>query len=269
MNNSYGAGEGRHDSTPEITEPDPEKPPRPSVLQTAAGALTAITVTYLSSFLGVSGTVIGVALVSVLTVLGNYVYSSVMHDATQKIKRVQPRSRRSFSHGEEPSLSAAPQTDSSGSQLDAPDAETAPTDEQQDSTSGRFRLAWSRMVARYGPKRIIGSVALVFVLLAGTVTVIELASGQTLSDIVRNEDGSGTSFFGGTSGDDDADLTEEEDSGELPPPAEEDVVDPDEGVDDQPEPPQQPEAPDEADQAPGEEPQDEGAPAPQEEAPEE
>lgn len=291
------AGGGEKEPRRHAPEPAPEKPPRPSVPQTLAGMLTAITVTYLMSFLGVAGTVIGVGLVSVLTVLGNFMYSSAIFSAKEKVKKVQPmkqgrpkaktRSQRSESLDEnvtEFGYSAAAQTgpgaDTSepfGSEFlgsDSREQETvdagrdeqtlATAESEAESSPGRLRQAWKVTMERYGPKRIFGSIALVFVLLAGTVTVIELSAGQPLSGIVRNEDSSGTSFFGGSRGTsgpgDEGEDTEieEDDTGELPPPEQEDI---------QEEPPA-PEAPQE-EEAPVEEPQQEQQPAPEEGAPEE
>lgn len=217
------------------------------MLQTLAGALTAITVTYLMSFLGVAGTVIGVGLVSVLTVLGNFMYSSAMHSAKEKVARVQPKPR---SHSER-SAPAAPSAVSERSSPQAHSPAPAASAARGEDSSGRWGRIWSATVQRYGRKRIFGPIALVFVLLAGTVTVIELSAGRPLADIVRNEDSSGTTFFGGA-----ADT--EEDIGEVPPPEDEGVV----------EDPAAPEAPPEEAPAPVEEPpQQEPQPAPEEEAP--
>lgn len=222
------------------------------MLQTLAGALTAITVTYLMSFLGVAGTVIGVGLVSVLTVLGNFMYSSAMHSAKEKVARVQPKPR---SHSER-SAPAAPSAVSERSSPQAHSPARAASAARGEDSSGRWGRIWSATVQRYGRKRIFGSIALVFVLLAGTVTVIELSAGRPLADIVRNEDSSGTTFFGGAAGGDAADT--EEDIGEVPPPEDEGVV----------EDPAVPEAPPEEAPAPVEEPpQQEPQPAPEEEAP--
>ncbi|NDK32390.1 hypothetical protein [Nesterenkonia haasae] len=262
--------------------PSAEKPPRPSVPQTLAGMLTAITVTYLMSFLGVAGTVIGVGLVSVLTVLGNFMYSSAIYSAKEKVKLAPPKVRRRGQPSEpldnsvtefgystadrSDAASDGPESFSSGAGDSATaepvreESETAYSESPAQSSPGRLRQAWTAMMERYGPKRIFGSIALVFVLLAGTVTVIELSAGQPLSDIVRNEESSGTSFFGGAGGaggeGDDPEI-EDDDSGEVPPPEQDDI---------QEEPPA-PEAPPE-EEAPAEEPQQEEQPAPEEGAPE-
>lgn len=245
----------RGDDRREAPEPASQKPERPSVLQTLAGALTAITVTYLMSFLGVAGTIIGVGLVSILTVLGNFMYSSAMHRARESVTRVQWKTKRQRdleSAGysvttSEPSAKGDAEGDAKGSLMD------------------RIRQAWRAMLQRYGLGKIIGSVALVFVLLAGTVTVIEYSAGKPLSDIVRNEDSSGTTFLGNPRGG----AGEEDEPGggdgeELPPPEEE-------GLPEQPEaPPEEAPAPEQEapeDEAPQQQEPQEQQPAPEEEAP--
>lgn len=252
--------------------------------QTVAGTLTAISVTYFMSFLGVAGTVIGVGLVSILTVLGNFMYSSAIYSARVKVKRAQPMAKR---RGPRPEVLPARMsreahtsdaraeteddtTESFGS--GGGDSEAAasmrhePAPDHPESPAhaspGGVREAWKTMMDRYGPKKIFGSIALVFVLLAGTVTVIELSVGQPLSDIVRNEDSSGTTFFGGAGspgGEAEEPAVEDDGPGDLPP-AEQELIEEDAPV---------PEAPQEEDPAPVEEPQQEEQPAPQEEAPEE
>jgi hypothetical protein len=242
--------------------------------------LTAISVTYFMSFLGVAGTVIGVGLVSVLTVLGNFMYSSAIYSAKEKVKRVQPKAR---SQAEQPDSSdasvgndgypsaarvetAADAPESFGSGAVDPmtaepvreDPASAYPESPAQHSPGRIRQAWTAMMERYGPKKIFGSIALVFVLLAGTVTVIEMSVGQPLSDIVRNEDSSGTTFFGGAGGEAEDPDVEDDGAGELPPPEQEDIE----------EEPPVPEAPQQEDQGPAEEPQQEEQPAPEEDAPE-
>lgn len=272
------------------------------MLQTMAGALTAITVTYLMSFLGVAGTIIGVGLVSVLTVLGNFMYASAIHSAKERVKHAQPKVRKraqrpgrvetdvstpqpeEISAMKTPDATGQPVTPTGGESVSVGSTEAEgvaagtarpghgepergyPDSPDGSSPPGRWRRAWTTMLQRYGRRKVFGSIALVFVLLAGTVTVIELSVGQPLSDIVRNEDSSGTTFFGGAGGDGDDAETEDEGTNELPPPQDDDVV----------EEPPAPEAPQEGDlegpeapqdQGPVEEPQQEEQPAPEEGAP--
>lgn len=233
-----------------VSETTSEKPERPSALQTLAGALTAITVTYLMSFLGVAGTVIGVGLVSILTVLGNYLYTSAMHSAKEKLKQTNLETRRRAKHPEAAGAAAQGRT--------ADDSSTATSTESTTDSAGRWRRAWTAMTQRHGWGKILGSIGLVFALLAGTVTVIELSAGKPLSDIVRNEDSSGTTFFGGAGGDTgtEDDVTDQTD--QLPPPGEDQEVPP------EPDQGEVPEQLPEEDPGPAEEPQQDEQPAPEE-----
>lgn len=194
-----------HDD-PQDAEAPSDKPARPSAVQTIAGGLTAITVTYLMSFLGVAGTIIGVGLVSVLTVLGNYLYSSAMFVAKEKVKKVAPHP------GE--GAPASPKR-----YLDETEVDHSQHPEEvlgQEQSPGKLRSAWNTMREKYGTGKIIGSIVAVFVALAAVITVVEMSAGKPLTDIVRNqdssEDGGGTSFFGGNSGsnEEDSDVNDED-----------------------------------------------------------
>ncbi len=57
-----------------------------SATQIIASALAAVTATFGASYLGVAGTVIGAAVASVLTVVGNAVYSHSL----QRVARMAP-----------------------------------------------------------------------------------------------------------------------------------------------------------------------------------
>jgi hypothetical protein len=61
-----------------------------SATQLIASALAAVTATVAASFLGISGTVIGAAIASVLTVTGNAVYSHSIHRTRDRVRTVVP-----------------------------------------------------------------------------------------------------------------------------------------------------------------------------------
>lgn len=187
-------------------------------LQTIAGALTAITVTYLMSFLGIAGTILGVGLVSVLTVVGNYMYSSAIHSAKQKVVHAQHKTKHSIGpvRTVDTAVNTAADSEETTAVVEPESVDEKPaadTPHAQDDAAGEGKLvrAWRAMRERYGTRRIVTSIAVVFVLLAGTVTAVEMAAGKPLTDVVRNQESSGTSFFGGTPQDDD-DSGSDEDS---------------------------------------------------------
>src|SRR3954453_16825129 len=57
-----------------------------SATQVMASALAAITATVAASYLGVSGTVIGAAVASVLTVIGNAVYGHSLRSTGNRVR---------------------------------------------------------------------------------------------------------------------------------------------------------------------------------------
>ncbi len=248
----------------ETRETVSEKPDRPSMLQMSVSALTAVSATALLSFVGVWGTVFGMGLLSVLTVLGNYMYSSFIHRTAEKVKQarpVVPRPRNTYPgaetrvHDDGTRVDLEPVTAERANLTEAETAESTGDESEGDPPAGRLRTAWRSMVERYGTRRIVLSIVAVFVVLAGTVTVVEMVAGKPLSGIVRNDTGDGTSMFGGsTSGGSGAD-----DSGESnDPDGESDQQNPQDGDTSDEEPPaEEPQQ----DQSPAEEPQQDEPPA--------
>ena len=139
-----------------------------SVAQVVASAFAAVTATVGASFLGVAGTVIGAAVASVLTVVANAIYLTSLHRTRDRLAGMVPA---------EIGTRATPW-------LGARDAPLR-------KIRGR-PIPW-RAVG-------IGAVA-VFAVLVGLITVVEVAAGRPLTDILRNHPGHGTSLLGGNSGD--------------------------------------------------------------------
>lgn len=190
---------------------EPEKgADRPSATQLTAGALAAVTTTSLASYLGVAGTIIGAALSSIVTVLGGYIYTTSLRRTADKVSAAAPlvraralgtrtttvtsTRRQGATHGPRPRSETG-----SPARADEPavvaTAEAAATPEGE----GRWRAAWRAVVERYGYRRLVAMVLGVFVVIIGAVTLVEFAAGKPLSDVVRNEQGSGTTI-GVTSG---------------------------------------------------------------------
>ena len=199
-------GTATQGSTTDVDDTGPDQPDRPSMLQMSASALTAVSATALLSFLGLWGTVLGMGLLSVLTVLGNYMYSTSIQLTAEKVKQVRPVMPRPRGRD---MTSQTPTADETRVDLEAVTAESIGQDPAESTEPGgederpvgRWRAMWNSMVERYGTRRIVLSIVAVFVILAGTITVIELAAGKPMTDIVRNESGSGTSVFGGSTSD--------------------------------------------------------------------
>ena len=152
--------------------PSTNTPHRPriqlSATQLIASALAAVTATIAASYLGVSGTVIGAALASVLTVTGNAVYGHSIHRTSERVRTAVPISGRWLPPAERDGL--------------------APTAVLPTPLARRPRSPLPRRLA-------IASVAMFAAVLA-LVTTVELVAGRPLSDLLRGRSGQGTTVFG-------------------------------------------------------------------------
>jgi hypothetical protein len=132
-----------------------------------ATALAAITATVAASYLGVAGTVIGAAVVSVMSAIGNAVYAHSLRKTHARVTRRWTPNEPTPPPAPEPHVAAADRGDSVA------------------------RGRWQRAA--------FGAVA-VFVALLTLVTSVELVTGRPLSDLVRGDTGAGTSVFGDATG---------------------------------------------------------------------
>ena len=142
--------------------------------QLTGTALAAITATVAASYLGVTGTVVGAALASVLTAVGNAVYTASLRTTRDRVREVVPaRVTRSLPVGR---VEDVPPT--------LPGSRPRP---RRPSPHPTGTAVWKRAV--------LGAVGL-FVVLMAVVTGVEVVAGRPISDVVRGDSGGGTSFFG-------------------------------------------------------------------------
>lgn len=177
-------------STPAAPAPPRRVLPRfdLSATQLIATGLAATTATFAASYLGVAGTVIGAALASVLTAIGNAVYGQSLRSTRDRVREVVPVTRLAPRLHTTATLPVP--TDAVGppplpshavpSQAEPP---TLPAPVPQSAAAG----GWRRVA--------IAAIA-VFVAVMALVTSVELLTGRPLSDVVRGDTGQGTSFFG-------------------------------------------------------------------------
>ncbi|GAA3509231.1 hypothetical protein [Georgenia daeguensis] len=193
-------------------EPEPEKDApsdRPSGVQVTASALAAVTATGLLSTLGVAGTIIGAALSSVVTVLANYLYTSSLRRTAARVAAAPPvRKVRARTHAGTTATIALSDGPTDGSTV-ALEAATV-VDGSVPAVAGgstaaaaaaggradRLRAAWRAVVDRYGYRKIVITVVAFFAAVLAAVTLVELAAGKPLANVVRGEEGAGTSLFG-------------------------------------------------------------------------
>jgi hypothetical protein len=138
-----------------------------SATQVVASALAATTATVAASYLGIAGTVIGAAIASVLTVVGNAVYGHSIRRTGEKVRDAVPIAARWTPR--------------------APVPEPAPVPRR---AAGRRRGTWQVLAAAC-----LGVFAGVLVVVTG----VELIAGRPLTDVVRGTGGSGTTVFGDAS----------------------------------------------------------------------
>jgi hypothetical protein len=161
-----------------------------SATQLIATALAAITATVAASYLGVSGTVIGAALASVVSAIGNAVYGHSLRSTRDRVRvdRVLLRERRPNGAGATPGdkdvVVDAPPV------LPAVGPVRSPRRERGRATTPS-ETVWRRIA--------IGSIAS-FVAVLAVVTGVEIVAGRPLSDLVRGDGGTGTSVFGTAGG---------------------------------------------------------------------
>lgn len=206
----------KHDEPDERTTAGSD---RPSGLQVTASALAAVTATALLSTLGVAGTLVGAAISSIVTVFANYLYSNSLRRTAERVAAAPPvqKVRARTRTGTTAVLKVPAGHEAAGARDGAtvalatgqgatvrPVDGTGPgrADRTEPAPAGgrleRLRGAWRSVVDRYGYRRIVVTVLAFFAAVLAVVTLIELAAGKPLSDVVRNEKGTGTSLFGGS-----------------------------------------------------------------------
>jgi len=136
-----------------------------SATQLAASVLAAVTAAVLASYLGVNGTVIGAATVSLLSAVGTAVYSHSLERTGHRVRTVVPASARWI-----PAKAAG--------EIAAPVPIPAPA-------RSHNRLSQIGITA-----------AAVFAAALALLTTVELFAGRPISDLVRGQAASGTTVFG-------------------------------------------------------------------------
>ncbi|MFH9349858.1 hypothetical protein [Kitasatospora sp. NPDC017646] len=154
-----------------------------SVAQVVASALAAVVGAVLASELGVYGTIMGAAVVSVGATTGGAVFQHVFRRTGQQLREVVDR-------GPNQTVKALRQVpvepECAAPEPAGPPVITAEWNEPQ-VVRVRRRWGWKTYAAMSG---------LVFVLAMTPIVAFELATGQPVSATVKGESGNGTSFGG-------------------------------------------------------------------------
>lgn len=233
------------EDSPQVSTPPRPAPPaeRPSTLRIVASALAAMTTTFLLSTLGVAGTIVGAAIASVVTVLANFVYVSSLSRTADRVAATVPI-QKARSRFETRQTTVLPPVDD-----DATSSRPAQVQPAPDLSASQRTGVPHRAAGRLGWRRIAGASGVLFLLVLAGVTVVELTAGKPLTDVVRQQEGSGTSLFGSPSGSTAPALPAEVDPGAVEvgeqPPAEDPVEDPATAPTTPEEPTEQPTVPEE------------------------
>ncbi|MFI9366739.1 hypothetical protein ACIG5E_37700 [Kitasatospora sp. NPDC053057] len=154
-----------------------------SVAQVAASALAAVVGALLASELGVYGTIMGAAVVSVGATTGGAVFQHVFRRTGQQL-------REAVDRGPNQTVNTLRQVpvgpERAGREPAGPPVITSEWNEPQ-VVRARRRWGWKTYAAMSG---------LVFVLAMTPIVAFELATGQPVSATVKGESGNGTSFGG-------------------------------------------------------------------------
>ncbi|MFC4586902.1 hypothetical protein [Sphaerisporangium corydalis] len=179
-----------------------------SVPQIAGSALAAVTAAVAASFLGVTGTVVGAAVASAATTVGNAVYTHYIKRTHVRLKEAHglilgEQEQRALDEEAQEAVVARPGEDGLATaahatvrdhgppDLPPPTGDTAPQDLGTAETPLLSRVAvaplWVRLVV---------AAVVTFALSMGGILAFELFSGRPLAATVHGQGGSGTSWGG-------------------------------------------------------------------------
>lgn len=186
-----------------------------TLVQVVASALATVAGAVLASLLGVTGTIIGAAVVSASATTGAAVFSHAFRRTGEGIRSRVPSVGVPRTPGEERAEHRADARAAFGSPADATAADARPPfgpggpDGEPGGTTAGSAPPEGESVTTYrggSVRRTIGwrkyalATGLVFALAMVTVTAVELIAGKPVAAVVKNEPGRGTSVGGGSTG---------------------------------------------------------------------
>ena len=176
-----------------------------STTQVMASALAAMSVAFLTSWLGTAGTIIGAFLGSVIATVGTAAYSWSLHRTSAVVKQTAaqvrqtalltntlprtvaqgPLRKRSGQQGETPAPDSADGLESDETSVLTPAEQAAAEAEvDPDAPAGRWDgFPWKKTMLATGA---------VLLLCIGGITVLEVVTGQSMSSLSGNDDAKNT-----------------------------------------------------------------------------
>ncbi|WP_405639752.1 hypothetical protein [Streptomyces sp. NBC_00019] len=186
-----------------------------TLVQVVASALATVAGAVLASLLGVTGTIIGAAVVSASATTGAAVFSHAFRRTGEGIRSRVPPVGVPRTPGEERAAHRADAREAFGTLADAEAGDVRPPlgsggpDGERGGTTGASANPGGESVTTYrggSVRRSIGwrkytlATGLVFALAMVTVTALELIVGKPVAAVVKNEPGRGVSVGGGSAG---------------------------------------------------------------------
>ena len=157
-----------------------------------AGALAAVSVAVLGSFLGVAGTLVGAALASVVGSVGTEIYERSLRRGAAKLQQtLAPTFIKAPAAVGTPEVAAATEDDSP--------SHTVPEEERSESATAQSATAQSASKKKLRWGRVAVLAGAIFALALGGIWVAEQALGEPLTNAVTGTEGSGTSLNPGGS----------------------------------------------------------------------
>ena len=171
-----------------------------TAVQVAASALATVVGAFLASLLGVTGTIIGAAVVSTSATTGAAVFQHAFRRTGEEIRSRVPMVGVPTTPTEERAEARADARAAFALPPDAPLADEEPPFVAPEGESVTTYRGGS-LRKTFGWKKYALATGLVFALAMVTVTAVELIAGKPVSAVVKNEPGKGTSVGGGSAGD--------------------------------------------------------------------
>ncbi len=161
------------------------------ISKVVAGTLAAVSAAVIGSFLGVAGTLVGAAIASVVGTVGTELYQRSLDRGAKKLQTLAPTFVKAPAATGTPEVAAASAEDSP--------SHTVPEELRQETPAEpplapRPGIRWGRVG--------LAAVAL-FILAMVPLTIVEVASGRTLANLVGSSTATGTTLGTAVTGDND------------------------------------------------------------------
>ena len=162
------------------------------ISKVVAGTLAAVSAAVIGSFLGVAGTLAGAAIASIVGSVGTEIYQRSLDRGAKKLQTLAPAFVKAPAAIGTPEVAAATEEDSPSHTVPEELKQDTPGATATTTTTPRTGIRWNRVG--------LAAVAL-FILAMVPLTLVEMASGRTMANIVGSSAATGTSLGTAVTGD--------------------------------------------------------------------